>query len=151
MRINSINQTNNNINLKSKIVKTDFLKKGIDAVIETTHSSTMKDLDKARKFCDSMQKIKSDKSVEKFVLIEENNGYHKIACINDNKTSCEQPSNWLDAALAIKACNEYAKELPQAKNEILDTMRDEIVETAKKLELLKSKYGNALREFLEKI
>ncbi len=148
MLISPINNVNPTTNFKSKIKPTNDLKKGFEMAESNINSGSMKNMNYAKDFLDSLFRISESKKQPEFKIeIDKRREDHTYTKINGRRVSgghneCQQ--NLQDAYLVIEGTNRYASKLENIEESYLDVLKARITEAEEKLDRLKERYSKQL-------
>ena len=153
MLISPINNLNPTTNFKSIIKPTNDLKKGFEMAESNINSGTMKNMNYAKDFLDSIFRIsESHKQPEFKIEIDKRRENHTYTKINGRRVSgghneCQQ--NLQDAYLVVEGTKRYASKLEETDTSYLDVLKSQIEEAEYKLDELKERYYKQLKAEME--
>jgi len=152
MQINPIS-SNNCTNFKANINPTPVLKEGIEMVEGWVTSGTMKNMNYAKDFLDSLVRIRDSKMVQDFKIeIDKRRAEHTYTKINGRRVSGghnETQSNIQENYLAVEGTKRFASKLEGIQPSYLDTLKSQIEEVDALLDTLKERYAKQLKAELE--
>lgn len=148
MLINPINTINNNTCFKSQIRPTPSLREGFDMVENCAKSGTMKNMNYAKEFLDSIARISESKKKAEFKIEidkrRENYTYTKINGRRINGGHNESQPNLNDNYLVVEGTKRYAAKLEETEPSYLDILKQQIDEAQERLDSLKERFNNQL-------
>lgn len=152
MLVHPIN-TVNKINFRANITPTPSLKKGFEMAEENIKTASMKNMNYAKDFLDSIARISESKHSKEFKIEidkrRENHTYTKVNGRRVNGGDNDRQSNIQDAYLVTEGTKQYASKLEEIEPSYLDILKSRIEETEAKLDDLKERYYNRLKSELE--
>ena len=149
MLIKPINNSNNNINLKSQIKPTPELQQGFNKIENCINSGTMKNFDYAKDFLDSIVRIRDSKKHSSFKIEidkrREDYSYIKINGRRTNGGHNERQANIQDDYLIVEGVKKYASKLEDIEPSYLDILKAKIEEAEAVLDELHERYARYLQ------
>ncbi len=152
MLINPISNIPNQ-SFKTKILPSESLNKGFIMMDKNINSGTMKNMNYAKDFLDSLARIsESNKNTEFKIDIDKKRQGYTYTKINGRRVfgghNDYQP-NLQDDYLIVEGVKKYASRLEEAPASMLDTLKAEIEEAENVLDSLKERYNLRLKAELE--
>ena len=152
MQINPIN-SHNCTNFKADIKPTPVLKEGIELMENCVKSGTMKNMNYAKDFLDSLVRIRDSKMVQDFKIeVDKRRADHTYTKINGRRVSGghnESLPNIQDNYLAVEGTKRFATKLEDIEPSYLDHLKSQIEEVDALLDTLKERYAGELKAELE--
>lgn len=152
MLVNPVN-TINTINFRADIKPTPSLKKAFELAKNNANSGTMKNMNYAKDFIDSVVRISESKKSPEFKIdIDRRRENHTYTRINGRRVSGggnEFQTNMQDGYLVAEGTKRYASKLENIEPSYLDVLKSEIEKAEAKLDILKERYFNRLTAELE--
>jgi len=148
-----IRPINPNQNFKATIIPSESLNNGFNMIDKNIHSGTMKNMNYAKDFLDSIARIIESKKISKFKIdIDKQRENHTYTKINGRRlmgghNDC-QP-NLQDDYLVVEGIKKYASRLEETPASTLDILKTKVEEAEEALDLLKERYNNRLKAELE--
>lgn len=148
MLVNPINSTYTT-NFRAAIIPTKSLKEGFGMIENNVNSGTMKNMNFAKDFLDSIYKISESKKSKDFKIeIDKKRENHTYTKINGRRVSGghnENMPNIQDAYLVVEGTKRYASKLEDIEPSYLDILKSQIEEAEAKLDELKERYYSQLK------
>lgn len=152
MKINPINSINNT-SYKANIKPTKSLKESFDMMENCVQTGTMKNLNSAKDFLDSLVRIRESKKVQDFKIeIDKRRAEHTYTNINGRRVSGghnENLPNIQDNYLAVEGIKRYASKLEKIQTSYLDNLKSQIEQVDSLLDTLKDRYAYQIKAELE--
>ena len=152
MQINPINSINN-VSYKANIKPTTSLKEGFDMMENCVQTGTMKNMNYAKDFLDSLVRIRESKKVQNFKIeIDKRRAEHTYTKINGRRVSGghnENLPNLQDNYLVVEGTQRFAAKLEELEPSYLDTLKSQIEEVDSLLDTLKERYAYHIKAELE--
>jgi len=153
MKVNPI--STNNINFEAKIINNPDLEKGYAMAERCANTMLMKDLDLAKDFVESLQKIKASDKIDTFEIgIDKRRPNYTYTKINGRRHyggANEFQQNLQDDYLVVTGCKKYASKLGGTEPTKLDNIKNDINKTMDKLYKLKEKYAEEIQHQLKEL
>ena len=154
MNINPINTIKtNNINFKARIIPTQDLDSGFELIKKCVKTGTMKNLNFAKEFLDSIASINNSEELQKFKIeIDKRRAGYTYTKINNRRVRGGHNDflpNIQDSYLVIEGTNSCAKKLAQSQPTVLDELKNKIETLEEQLSELKECYSRRIEAEIE--